>query len=238
MGMDDLRRLVANRNLTDGFQQTPLQEFVGVFEDFEAKTNDRFSTESKVSVDVVLKFTDLEVICSREPYNFPIAQIPFKHNQSAQSKWGIFYKSLLKFLPEDATLEEAKGHKLHIGTESHSLYQGRERGTQPTDCLVVLSVDGASVEVSAGTGHASSSAKVVESSVVAAVKLLDGKSEAEFNQAALRSDVVKKDSGLVNQIVSRTFIKTLEETSVVVKGEDGKYHLTANGLSIAAMIGS
>ena len=58
----------------------------------------------------------------------------------------------------------------------------------------------------------------------AAINLMDGKTPAQFFQAAFVDEVVKSDSGVLSEIASGTFVNTAISQGLVTKGPDDIFH--------------
>lgn len=237
-GLEDLKKQIKMRGLTEGSNfQTPLKEFVGTFDDFDAEYVEKFQRTN-----VKLMFKDIEVIRSSEPYEFPIATLSIGLSNKKQSKWGIFAASALPFLPMDPNLAEddpsqpdisaLKGHRIHLVLDPNGFsYFSRAENKQITyETWKVVSVDGSGSE----TGGQVARGKKADDPLVAALKLLDGKSDREFNMAALRNDTIKSDADLVKQILNNGFVSSVVSQGYVEKDSDGKYHLTD---AVAAIVG-
>jgi len=210
--MSEQPGLVSFRGLVEGFRQTPLQEFKGIFESFSSELNTNFTPPG---TNVHLNFKDLEVIRSTEPYNFPIAQITLPLNKSKSSQWGILGISAAKFMAEDEDIGSLQGKRVHMTQISHDMWNRREGKEVPRDCWEIIGVEG--IESASGAAKGSASQRALE--------LLDGKTEAAWNQAAFQDPVIKADGGLITNLLSKAFIPTMIAAGKITKDENEVYHL-------------
>ncbi len=203
------------RGLEDGFPSIPVTHFKGKLEKFSTE----IATEGKAAGKeyIYLSFSDLKVIETKEPWNFPILQLPrIPNSNRKKSTWGILAQSGLKFLKDDEDFPNLVGRMLEMKvTPGHMMWDSDKGEETPRDCWEIVGVE--------GTAVASSALSPLEE----AVKLLDGKTEADFNQAAFQSDVVKK-GGLIPAILDRSengFIGSLIAIGRVAKDDNGVFHI-------------
>lgn len=230
--MEDLRAQIKTKGLTDGGgPRTPLRDFWGTFEGFDPVHNAQYNT-----LNVKLKFSDIEVIKSESPYEFPVAEIMVKHSDRTGSLWGVFSESVNKFLAEDEELPSLVGQKLHmVYTPGHMMFDRAANngagGQSPRDAWEVTEVAGRG---SGSSPNGSTNGKAALGPLAAVLSILNGKTEQEFNAAALRDDRVKKDSSFVDKILSRSLLGELVTSGQAVKGEDGRYKVDETTLAALA----
>ena len=206
------------RGLQKGFQQTPLVEFKGTLDHLQVKPKDEWDR-----VLVEFGFTDVEVIQSTEPYEFPIAVINIKYSEKENSIWGIFAGSLANFLgPEEGVEELAASHaRLHmLKTEGHEFGINRETG----EPIIVSAWEVQDIEGREAGG-------TVKTPADRAMELLEGKTTQQWNQEVLADPVVKRDGTLITQILSRTFLPALEASGVIKSDESGIWHIVKEDAS-------
>lgn len=204
--------IVTVRGLVDSEFGTPLREFKGNLKEYypeERQYGDKGSTTV-----VILNFTDVEVIRSVEPYNFPIATISIKLSNKKRSGWGIFADSLAELLPPDADIKDCIGKMLTLKMEEGHVY-GQDRTTG--DDMVgnpwhVIEVEGGSA-VGAPLPNAKDRAK----------ELLIGKTKADFNKAAYADPIIRKDTALQRAITDKSFINSLIQLGEVEEDENGVF---------------
>lgn len=198
---------VSIRGLQEGVSRTPLEEFKGKLDDYESET----TTFTPPTVNINLHFTDLEVIKSDEPYQFPIANLPIKFSKRANSAWGIFSQSVAKLVPDDEDIKDQKGKMMHLKRRSHIFGQDRTTG----DDMVGFVWEVQEIE---GSGP-----KVDPTEV--ALAILDGKTEAEFGQKVFADKDVKKSPELQKQIIGKTWVASMITAGRVTKDENAVHHL-------------
>jgi hypothetical protein len=220
---------VTIRGLQESGQRSgyPLVKFTGVLDSFYDE-EDNFS-----NTQIHLQFTDLDVEEAAEPYPFPIAELTIKYSNYKNSGWGIFSQSLAKCIADDEDLADIVGRPLTLGyTPGHDLgfkdnnwqpevddngnaINESERPNVVIDAWEVLGVDG----VSAATG-------TVEDVLAG---LLDGKTRAEFNRAAMTDPTVKAQGAafIKKQITSKAFITEALNSGAFEEDGDGVFHAVA-----------
>lgn len=204
----DITEMITIRNLEEGGgARTPLREFKGKLDKYYGEFQERFNRTQ-----VHLAFTEVEVVESTEPYDFPIADIVIPFSSRARSLWGIFSKSLAKVLPDGTDIVDAVGSVLHLKyTGGHMLWDGSKE--TPRDAWEVVAV-------------AEVAAKAVKvDPMVRALQLLDGKTVQQFNQAALSDPVVRSDTIVQASIMQKRFIAEAIIKGLVTADVDGVHHL-------------
>lgn len=204
----------------------PLRRFFGVLVSCpqETKKYDEGTPNERSSVQLSLNFKDLEVVESVEPYNFPIYTIQLTLSNRKKSRYGVFGMSLADILDQSLTDEQKDptspeyvkpsdrpdladcidkriGMVMADGEEGrppqHNLFDGRAKDELhpkgqdvPTATWEVFSVE----------GYGSTDAEGGKSALDTAMELLDGKTSAQFNSAALENEVVRGDIDLFTSI--------------------------------------
>ncbi len=226
--LDDLRSQIRFRGLKQGGFQDPVIEFKGKFDGFDTKQI-VFQGQPTDRIAVVLHFSDLEdVKCSEGVYQFPTKdlEIPFSES-SNNTRWGHFSESGLKFLAENEEFGSLIEKRLHVKAEMKPTFQGQAKGTQPALCWVIVDVEG----VTQGGGGNNGTVVPTVSIEKRLLLLLNGKTQQQFNLDALRLDDVKKDSALVQTLLSNTWFGEVTAKGLVTKDDGGIYALTAEGLA-------
>lgn len=219
------------RGLQESGQRSgyPLVKFSGVLDSYYDE-EDNFS-----NTQVHLNFTDMEVEEAVEPYPFPIAELTVKYSNYKRSGWGIFAESLAKCLGDDEDLPDLIGRKVTMAyTQGHDMgfkdknWQAEvdddgnatnesERPNVVIAAWEVIAVDG----VGAGTAGVSPYDRLIE--------LLDGKTRAEFNKAALSDPLIKAQgvAYIKAQITSRVFVSDAIKDGLFTEDENGVFHVVA-----------
>ena len=216
--------IISVRNLIES-DIGPLRRFTGVLDSTptEKQTWNEGTPEARDSLRISLNTKDIEVIEAVEPYHFPIYTIQFTLSNRKKSKYGVFGTSLAEILDQQYSeaqrdpnspdyvkpadrmdLKDCIGKRLGFviadGEEGrpplHLLFDGRAKDEthpkgqdMPTPAWECYMVEG--VGVKGGEGS---------SPLDKAMELLDGKTVAQFNQAALANDVVRSDVNLLQSI--------------------------------------
>jgi hypothetical protein len=89
-------------------QQSPLVRFSGVLKEWKQDIREATETNSRTSVGVKFDFTDVTVIESTEPYNFPIASLRIPYSDRAGTAWAEFTKSLRALVPMEVLMGSAE----------------------------------------------------------------------------------------------------------------------------------
>jgi len=223
---NDLKQLVGGMTvdeLIEARERTPLVHFKGDLVEFTVAPPDEYKR-----VWVNLQFTNVDVIKSSQPYHFPVAEIPIKYSQRARSGFGFFRRSFGEVTEEDIKKDEGIGIAPHpafagnlnqlVGTRLEMLKRIHGYGENPDtgdkmvgEVWMVVGVEGELAE------------KV--DPYTRALELLSGKTDSEFNQAALGDPAIRGDASLATQIVQGTLIPALLKQGKVTKDADGIYHV-------------
>ena len=114
------------------------------------------------------------------------------------------------------------GRRLHLKIEVHKLFQGKERGEQPSDCWTIVNVEEAA---SNGKAETTSPEKQL-------LLLINGRTQQQFNMEALKSPEIRKDSKLVSRLLNNTWFAEVISNGLVTKDEAGVYTLTEAGIAL------
>jgi len=206
------------RNLTDGFQQTPLRHFKGKLESIitEMRTFQNSPTPKQYHN---LNFSEIDVILSTEPYPFPIAQLSFPSSDRKKSGWGVLGQSGLKFLNENEDVSVLVNAILELQmTPGHMMWNREAGGETARECWEIVGVERVGGVQGPSPGQTTNATET-------AINLLIGKNEQEWNQLVFANPIVKADSKLVAEILARTFLPALEADGIVCKDEAGIYSM-------------
>ena len=231
----------------------PLRRFTGILDSMPKEKKFYGEGENKrESYQVSLNFKELDVLESIEPYHFPIYSVTVTESNRKKSKFGVFGVSLASILDQqysDAQKDPSSpeyvrpsdrmdlkdciskriGMVLADGEEGrppmHELFDGRSKDEAhpkgqdvPTAAWEVYMVEGIGIAGEEGI-----------SPLEKAMELLDGKTLAEFNSAALASDSVRSDVELLNSIgmavsAPKSFTNTMIASKQFYKSQDGIFH--------------
>lgn len=201
--------------------QHPLIEFKGILKDYNMITEKRQDSDRE-STRVEFDFIDVEVIESREPYNFPIAKIVVGYSRRPDTVWDVLATSFRKVLPEQDI-------DLLVGKQQHWQYapcslrrptgekdaKGRDIWDKvPSDAWQLVECEGYGDPNSPGLNDA-------------LVDLADGKSDKEFYSAMFADRDIKKMSGFqtaMEMASERTLLTSLVAGGRLNKNSDGVYH--------------
>ena len=197
---------------------TPLKEFKGRFHSLEPKQEARGGQLRTVAN---LNFTDMEVIKSDVPYPHPTATLSINYSQRERSSWGLLLQSLDAFKVDDLML--LKGKMVHLVSREYDWSAGRPRrrlqpvrespgGTEeaePEEDIKswIWEVKGIEGQTS-GTAPTNAGRSVLDE----ATDLLNGKTQAEFAQAAFSHPVLRLQS---NAIIDGSLVTALVATGKV-----------------------
>lgn len=203
------------RNLTDGYQQSPLRHFKGRLDNIitEMRT---FASGNKQYHN--LNFSEINVIETVEPYPFPIAQLAFPSSDRKKSGWGVLGQSGLKFLAAAEDVAALQGTILELKMTPGHMMWNRDVGSEtPRECWEIVGAEREGGVATPTPGQPAANAANT------AIDLLIGKTEQEWNQLVFANPIVKADSGLIAQILARTFLPSLEAADIISKDEAGIY---------------
>lgn len=214
---DELRKQLAlpYGEMQEGFQETPLQEFIGLFTDYQPDRNPRFPDR----LQVLLKWTGVEVIKATDTYPFDVAQFHINFSKTKQSAYGMFIQSIDRIIPGGtiASIVNKKTHMKLVRREREDFKQKDEAGNpvkKPWDVWEVVEIVGA---VKAGK---SPKQVLLEMAVGRDPMSLDS-----FYQDAFKNAVVKTDKELIPKILGKSFVSEALESGSLVIAEDGKLAL-------------
>jgi hypothetical protein len=209
--MPEQEELVSIRNLIDGFQRIPVKEFKGKLDSFTTELVTRFQPARTY---VNLNYSEVEVIETAEPYPFPILQISMSLNIRRVSQWTILADSIAKLVSPQQDIKDTIGMVHHMKlTPGHMMWNRDERQATPRDAWEIIDLSGGMLKE-----------KTAGNSTDRALELLDGKIEEEWNQLVFQDKVVKGDSKLIDDIIHRKFLPTMESAGRIVKDTNGVWH--------------
>ena len=220
----------------------PLRRFTGILDSMPTEKQQPYGEGEKKKDRpdrVSFNFKDIEVIEAIEPYNFPIYTIAFSKSNRKKSKYGIFGLSLVDILDKQYTPEQLDpsspeyvkpgdradvdsclGKRLGLvmtdGEDGRpaqvDLFDGRANdgkgGDVPTSTWTVYSVEGIGVTGDQGA-----------TPLDRAMELLDGKTLAEFNTAALADATVRGDAQLLQAIGMPASAKNSFSNQMIAGGQ-------------------
>tara|TARA_Y100000310_G_scaffold261199_1_gene270439 strand:- start:583 stop:1347 length:765 start_codon:yes stop_codon:yes gene_type:complete len=188
--------------------QTPLRHFKGRCVDIEPTQQQRtYDGETRNSLALKYKFTEVEVFASVTPYPFATGEFTLYNNNpqeapSPSTPYGIWSGSIGSIIGTDSKVPAIIGKVLEVKyTDGHSMFR-RNAETGNFDeisgsAFEVLSIDGQVSMVGGAAGPAGSSSAAAptgvsdEDIIAKLVELADGKNASDFVSAALVDDVVK-----------------------------------------------
>ncbi|MFA5384165.1 MAG: hypothetical protein WC364_05800 [Eubacteriales bacterium] len=228
LSQEEVLSQLKTRGYEEGFQRTPLRDFWGVLEGY---TGEMRSGQNAPYLVVIYTFNSVEVIESTEPYTMPTAQLEIPHSAKAKTKMGYWGDSIDKIInagvPLDVPQDQAKNQDYLLGKmgryklmPGNMIWNTQAREERPVECWKLI-------ELREGTGPIAGTPTTpgaqAESSILLALKLLDGKTEQQWHQEVFVNPIVKADSALVNNIISRQFLKPFELAGTVTKDAKGIY---------------
>jgi hypothetical protein len=203
------------KGLKDSSFGSPLTHFKGKFHSYQTVPSRFKDKNGNSKLNVILNFSDLDMtsIKSKEPYNFPTAQIEIPYSEYNKSRWGVWGNSIIKFLPEGQDFQAAVGSVVTMGiTPGHDCGQkDTEDKTKKvmSDCWEIVAVEGMGKKVDPMT-------RLLE--------LVDGKTVPEFNQIALADSTIRLDPTIITGLINNTLIPALEAKGQIKKDEKGILH--------------
>lgn len=193
-----------------GFYYTPLKKVKGNFDHYQEE--ERKGTFAKPGqLDVTMFLTGIEVLETDAPYQYKTAEIKQKFSDSLSSAYVLFEDSIDVVLGKESgksAIDDIVGMDIVMEREDNHLFFTTKDGTENKGVVWrVTNVDGVS-----------SSASPLES----ALNLLNGLTAEEFKSEAIKNPAVKRDSDLINSIISDQFL-TSEGVSTIFNVVDGKF---------------
>lgn len=216
---------------TSGFG-TPLLDVIGDCVKVSPET--RQARDGNSFVSIVFDLSNIEVIETTEPYPLPIAQISISHSEKEGTRWAAFYDSAVKILGEGGHLSAIVGKRIHLKQAPCKLRMGltdaegnpimeeakgggqrQKWGSVETVSWQLLAVEG--LTSAAGPANEATGLEAME----LMAQLADGKTEAQFNAAALSHPDIRKVPQLVTQITERKALSSLEAIGLVERTPEG-----------------
>ena len=202
----------SSRNLVSGGLGTTLRDFRGTLAEYITEEKDIQNTTRK-AVSVILRYKDVEVIKSTEPYVLPTAEIRIPLSQSANSRWGIVGTSANKIQAD--TEDFPKDHinkQIRMTVSAHKMWNGRTNKEEDTEAWEVTEIAG------------KTAGQAAENPVETLSKLLDGKTLAGFNAVALGHAIVKASANVQKSIIDKSFVEGLVVAGKFTCDANGVYH--------------
>lgn len=236
---------ITTRNLIDA-DVGPLRRFTGVLDSMPTEERTYGEGESaRATTRISLNYKEIEVLEALEPYHFPIFTISIGQSNRKKSRWGVFGTSLNEILDQQYTAEQLDpaspnyikpsdrmdindclgkrmGLVLADGAEGRPapplLYDGRAEEDRLTPAWTTYMIEG--LGVTGGQG---------KTPLDAAMEKLDGKTLADFNQAALADPLIRGDATLLQSIslpvsAPNSFANTMIASGQFTKDDQEIYH--------------
>ncbi len=249
--------MVTTRGLIDA-DIGPLRRFTGILDSMPDEKQTYGEGElARETKRVSINCKDVDVKEAVEPYHFPIYTITVSLSTRKKSRWGV----LSEGTPNDRTVgfnnvadqqytaeqldpsnanfiqpkdrmdmkKDCIGKRLGFvmtdgkdgRPESMDLFDGRSNTDRPTPAWTVYEIEGVGVAGGQGT-----------SAMDLAMSMLDGKTLAEFNAAALANPVVRNDTALLQSIskpptAPDSFANTMVTAGKFTQEESGVFHKVA-----------
>jgi len=204
--------------------QSPLRHFKGRLVKI-AKDDRTYEESGRTSRDIVFDFVELDVKDAIEVYVFETTQIRIRYADPSQSRgataWAALSKSVRDLLGVGSPISGLVGKYQEWKWLPCTLrQQDRETkawGDVPGEAWAILSVEGVESATAGGSaGPADARAKVVA--------LADGKTEKQFNEAALTDPGLRPHSEIIEAITSRKLLPEMIEGGLLTKDTEGVYH--------------
>ncbi len=227
-----LRAMVQIRGLTEGGNKSPLLRFRGRLLAIIPRAHVGFNNKAETWVD--MKFDQAIIVETRpgETYPFETAEVSIRLSTQKNSGWGYFSASLVNKIPEDKEIWDCIGTTMEMVCTEHLYGYSRDQTipdpSDPTktipqpmigDVWNVVSLQGS---VAAQESNAGSSA-----ALSSALRILDGKSAADFNSEVWKDAEAKADPNLSSMLLASTFIPSMIEAKRVTVDEQGIHHLVS-----------
>lgn len=251
--------MVTTRGLIDA-DLGPLRRFTGILDSMPDEKQTFGEGESaRESTRISLNFKEIDVKEAVEPYHFPIVTIIMSLSNRKKSRWGVLSEGTPKdravgfnnvadqqytteqLDPSNANFIQPKdrmdlkrncmGKRLGMvmtdgmdgRPESMDLFDGRANTDRPTPAWTVYEIEG--IGVAGGQGV---------NAMDLAMGLLDGKTLAEFNTAALANPVIRslENIALLQAIgmpptAPNSFANTMKTAGKFTQDEQGVFHKAA-----------
>lgn len=172
-----------------------------------------------------MPFTEVDVIASRAPYNFPTFEIDMLYTPDRrQTPWDALRQSMVELLPKDAPADPNWfiGHKLRMewkapGTLRVNVGNNRWEVDPDAKCWLATALDG--VE---GGGEATEAKDIYQ----ICAEMINGKNITEFAQDFYSNQVVRSAAGYsdaVSELAGNRLGAVLVEKGLVTENADGTY---------------
>ena len=237
-----LRSMVSIRGLADSGDRIPLRRFRGKL---TAVAPRQVTYQGTATTRVDLKFNEVVVMESLEPWPYPTAELSIKLSNTKNSSWGIFSKSLAERIPADKDIYDTIGSEFEMMVIQHQFGFSKDTFIPSTDgsidpatgeakmvpapivadCWQVAGITGAGAIPASANGSAA---------MEAALALLDGHTEAEFNAEVWKDATVKADASLSSMLLARGFIPPLVAAGRVTVDPAGIYSVVRGNGSVTA----
>lgn len=232
----------------------PLRRFTGILDSMPTEKRTYGEGEAaRESIRIRMNFRDIDVKEAVEPYHFPTYTIVTTQSNRKKSRWGVISEGTPKdrsigfnnVADQQYTAEQLDpsnanyikpADRMDIGScigkrlgmvltdridgrpEPMDLWDGRAEEDRPTPAWTVYEIEG--VGVAGGQGV---------SAMDLAMSLLDGKTLAEFNVAALANPVIRNDTSLLQAIslpptASGSFANTMLKAGKFTQDEQSVFH--------------
>lgn len=194
----------------------PLRRFKGVCQSIEEDVRKGDRGEYTV---IVFKFTDVDPIESVTPFPFPTCEIQISHSDRTETRWAAMGDSIRRLLGPDEgadamVLQGKKQEWAMLPSPTRRPEDPQNPGgnwvTEDTPCWQAVAVEGA--------------AEAAENLTERLLDLADGKTDTQFNQAALADPQVTASPTTVTSITGRTLLPALIEAKQLSRDSEGVLH--------------
>ena len=234
----DLMRY-AGRQLKEGGDKSPLLDFIGRGVDWDAEP----SPFGDGAVFVVFKFDKVEVKRLRPdagPHPQDTAELKLKHSEAKRSGFGFFQASMNRALgiqDAESDLDKFKGETWYVHSEPYNwgkmrLREGQARpsamddeGNVWSDVYYISKANGQSTATVVETQPTAPVAEQDSESI--ALGILNGKTMSEAIPELVTHTAIQADATLMNSIIERRWLPTLEAAGKVVKDANEVYTVVA-----------
>jgi len=235
MNQEQVLSQLRTRGYETGGFRSPLRHFRGRLDSITGAMVQRGEMPA-AKLEVCYNFSELEVFESSSPYPFPVAQITVMHSTRDKSGMGILGASMDKILNDgldpNAPQDKAKNQDALVGvmqewkvTGGHMMWDVAKKEETPREAWEVVWAEGFGGTPNSGVAPAPTTpAATGVPATQRAIDLLDGKTQAQWNNIVFQDATVKADASLINSIITGDFVSALEESGVVTKDADGIFH--------------
>lgn len=206
-----MAEIITDYDMLQGGWGGPLREFIGNYLGYDLE--ERSTNRGPVTI-IKLKFDDVEIIKSIEPYPYPTVMIDIPYSVSRNMQWGVFLKSLRAQGYSGPVELEGKRARMYLEV-GRLMFTSSSGDEVVRDCWQVSEV--------MGDVDTISETHPIENTVLT---FLNGRTRADFSNSVFNEvPASRQDMDLMSGILDGSWFDSVLERGMATIDDAGVYHI-------------